>query len=51
MLLLQTFPTIGVSILSLVGGVLLARGIIAGHRSKPLLLLFALLISVGFGYL
>lgn len=51
MLLLQTFPTLGVSIISLVGGVLLARGIVSGHRSKPLLLLFALLISVGFGYL
>jgi AraC-like DNA-binding protein len=51
MLLLQVFPTIGVTIVSLVVGVLLGRALIAGHRSKPLLLLIALMISVGFGYL
>ncbi len=51
MLLLQVFPTIGVTIVSLIVGGLLARGIFAGHRSKPLLLLIALMISVGFGYL
>jgi AraC-like DNA-binding protein len=50
MLLLQTFPTIGVTLISLIVGVLLARALIAGQRSKPLLLLFALMISVGFGY-
>jgi AraC-like DNA-binding protein len=51
MLLLQAFPTIGVTIVSLIVGVLLARALIAGHREKPRLLLFALMISVGFGYL
>jgi AraC-like DNA-binding protein len=51
MLLLQAFPTIGVTIVSLVVGVLLGRALIAGYRSKPMLLLFALMISVGFGYL
>jgi AraC-like DNA-binding protein len=51
MLLLQVFPTIGVTIIALIVGVLLARAVIAGQRSKPLLLLIALMFSVGFGYL
>jgi AraC-like DNA-binding protein len=51
MLLLQAFPILGVTIVSLIVGALLGRALIAGHRSKPLLLLFALMISVGFGYL
>jgi AraC-like DNA-binding protein len=51
MLFLQTFATLSVTIISLIIGLLLAKGFVAGHRSTPLSLLFALLLSVGFGYL